>query len=153
MRARFATLTVSEQHDEAALLRLTGNQVVHQIEVEIARLDALRSRAGGDEVRLHQSALSVTRQDHDALTLGIETPATVRRAAVDVGGDEARVVPAVPEPEKPALEAEKPVPEPEKPIPAEAGKQQFPVGCARSPHQKLTAEEILDKLRKPKYQV
>ena len=64
-----------------------------------------------------------------------------------------RVEPAVPEPEKTALEAEKPVPEPEKPIPAEVGKKQFPPGCARRSHQALTAEEIMDKLRKPKYQV
>jgi len=57
-----------------------------------------------------------------------------------------RVEPAVPEPEKPALEAEKP-------IPAEVGKKQFPPGCARRSHQSLTVDEIMDKLRKPKYQV
>jgi len=56
-----------------------------------------------------------------------------------------RVEPAAPEPEEPAPEAEKPVP-------AEVGKRQFPPGCAKS-RQQLTAEEILEKLKKPKYQV
>jgi signal peptidase I len=56
-----------------------------------------------------------------------------------------RVEPVVPEPEEPAPEAEKPVP-------AEVGKRQFPPGCAKS-RQQLTAEEILEKLKKPKYQV
>ncbi len=46
-------------------------------------------------------------------------------------------------------EPEKPAPEPEKPVTAEAGKKQFPPGCARS--RPLTAEEILGKLRKPRY--
>jgi len=56
-----------------------------------------------------------------------------------------RVEPAVPEPEEPAPEAEKPVP-------AEVGKKQFPPGCVKS-RQQLTDEEILKKLKKPKYQV
>ena len=51
----------------------------------------------------------------------------------------------LPEPEEPPAYTEKPVT-------AESGRMRFPPGCARS-HRTLTAEEILEKLRKPKYQV
>ena len=58
----------------------------------------------------------------------------------------------VPEPEKPAPEAEKSMPKPEEPVPAEVGTKQFPPGCARiQNHRQLTAEEILEKLREPRY--
>jgi signal peptidase I len=49
-------------------------------------------------------------------------------------------------------EPEKPVPEAEEPIPAEVVKKQFPPGCVKS-RPTPTAKEILEKLRKPRYQV
>ena len=63
-----------------------------------------------------------------------------------------RIEAAAPEPEKPAFESEVPMPKLEIPTLAESGKKQFPPGCVKS-RPKLTAEEILEKLRKPKYQV
>jgi signal peptidase len=58
------------------------------------------------------------------------------------------IEPPVSEPEKPVLQVEEPS-EPEKPITARVGRGQLPPGCARS--RPLTAEEILNKLRKPRY--
>ena len=91
----------------------------------------------------HTSAIQgLSEASHELKNSSAEQNKVIMHLMESLGQPRARreeVAPKV-EPEEPAIKVEKPAP-------AEAGKKPFPPGCSRS--RPITAEEILDKLRKP----